>query len=128
MLVVRGQEIGFTPASHEDFQRPGVLKKVLATREAFVEGRVQMLNWSLCPKGSAFRKHFHEDMQETFVILNGAVRMEVAGETVHLQAGDAILIEAREVHQMFNIGDEDVTYIVFGISTGQNGRTILVDE
>lgn len=128
MKVVRGSELAFVAASHEKPDQPGVLKKVLGTRTDFVEGRVQMLNWSLCPKGSSFRPHYHEDMQEIFVILNGIVEMEVETETVTLSAGDAAFVEPREVHKMTNIGSIDVAYLVFGIATGVNGKTVVVEE
>jgi mannose-6-phosphate isomerase-like protein (cupin superfamily) len=126
MQVVRGSEIEFVPASHEDPKNPGVLKRVLATKAHLSEGRVQMLNWSRLPQGSSFQAHYHEDMQEVFVILNGTVEMVVAEETVELTGGDAILIEMREVHQMHNRCDDDVDYLVFGIATGQNGKTVVV--
>ena len=43
MKIVRGNSLEFIPASHEDSQNPGVLKKVLATRNDLIAGRVQMV-------------------------------------------------------------------------------------
>lgn len=128
MRVVRSHELQFIPASHEKANQPGVLKKVLGTRADFIQGQVQMLNWSLCPRGSSFRLHYHEDMQEIFVILNGIVKMEVASESAILSGGDAVFVQPRELHKMTNIGDVDVAYIVFGITTGHNGKTVVVDD
>ena len=126
MRVIRGNEIEFVPASHENLDNPGVLKRVLATAEHLSQGHVQMLNWSRLPKGSSFRAHYHEDMLEIFVMLNGKVEMVVGGEAVELSGGDAILVEMQEVHQMHNRCDEDVDYLVVGISTGQQGKTVVV--
>ncbi len=126
MKVVRGNQLDFVAASHEDPQNPGVLKRVLATRDDFPAGRIQMLNWARLPKGSSFAAHYHEDMQETFVILSGQVEMIVEGTSVELTAGDAILIDHHEVHQMHNRSDHDVDYIVYGIATEQGGKTIVV--
>jgi mannose-6-phosphate isomerase-like protein (cupin superfamily) len=128
MQIIRGSDLPFIPASHEKPERPGVLKKVLGTRTDFVHGQVQMLNWSLCPQGSSFRRHYHEDMQEVFVILNGEVAMEVEGQMVALKAGDAVFVSPREVHKMTNTCAEDVAYLVFGVSTGQHGKTVVVEE
>ena len=128
MKVVRGNEIDFIAASHEDPQNPGVLKRVLATRDDFSTGRVQMLNWSRLPQGSSFAAHYHEDMQEVFVIINGSVEMRVGDSSVTLSGGDAILIERQEVHQMFNRCDQDVDYLVFGIALEQGGKTVVVDD
>ena len=126
MQVVRGSEIQFTPASHEDPKKPGVLKRVLAQKSDLIRGQVQMVNWSNLPKDSGFQPHYHEDMQEIFIMLGGPVSMRVDEETVELQAGDAILIAPREVHEMKNVSDGDVEYVVFGISTEQGGKTIVV--
>ena len=57
MRIIRGSEIDFVPASHEDAKQPGVLKRVLATREELLDGRVQMINWASLPAGSSFRPH-----------------------------------------------------------------------
>ena len=128
MKVIRASDLEFVAASHEDPNNPGVLKKVLGSKIDFVSGQVQMLNWSVCPKGSSFRKHYHEDMQEAFVIIDGSVSMQVEQAVIELNAGDAVLIDAREKHQMTNTCDHDVNYLVFGIASGQNGKTIVVEE
>ena len=125
MLIIRGNEIEFTPASHEDSNDPGVLKRVLATKHDLLVGKVQMVNWAKLPVGRSFQRHYHEDMQEVFVICQGQVVVTVDDKQDRLQAGDAILIDPREVHQMTNESDQDVFYVVFGISTGEGGKTVV---
>lgn len=126
MHLIRGDEIEYVPASHEDPNDPGVLKKVLATKQQLIGGRVQMLNWSRLPVGKSFQPHYHEDMQEVFVLLNGRVRMTVSESEHELGKGDAILVAPREIHEMTNICDQAVEYIVFGISTEEGGKTVNV--
>ncbi len=126
MHIIRGSEIPLVAASHEDPKNPGVLKRVLATRDQLLEGRVQMVNWARLPRGSAFRAHYHEDMQEVFVIVSGRVSMSVEGTSVELAAGDAILVDPREVHTMQNACDSDVEYIVFGVTQDKGGQTVVV--
>lgn len=126
MRIIRGSEIQFIPASHEDQERPGVLKRVLAKRDDLVDGRVQMINWASLPAGSSFRAHYHEDMEEVFIILTGRVEMTVNSESHELAPGDAIVIAPREVHTMQNLTDQDLEYIVLGISTGEDGQTVVV--
>ena len=126
MQIIRGSQIEFVPASHEDPQNPGVLKRVLASKKDLLRGQVQMVNWSRLPVGSSFQPHYHEDMQEVFVMLNGRVSMSVNDETHELTGGDAILIEPREIHEMKNLCESDVEYVVFGISTEEGGKTVVV--
>ena len=128
MRVVRSGDGEFIPASHEDPTKPGVLKRVIATREGLLDGRVQMMNWVRLPVGSSFRSHYHEDMQETFIIMSGQVVMRVADAQVELDAGDTVIVDPHEVHTMKNACDHEVEYIVVGISLGQNGQTVVVDE
>jgi mannose-6-phosphate isomerase-like protein (cupin superfamily) len=128
MRVVRASEGEFVPASHEDPTKPGVLKRVIATREGLLDGRVQMVNWVRLPVGSSFRAHYHEDMQESFIIMRGQVVMRIDEKEVALDAGDTVIVDPREIHTMKNTCEQEVEYIVVGISLGQNGQTVVVDS
>ena len=128
MQIARGSQIQFIPASHEGPDDSGVLKRVLATKEDLFRGQVMMVNWSLLPDGKSFEPHYHEDMQEVFVILNGTVTMTVDDQPHELRHGDAILIAPHEIHRMSNHCGEAVEYIVFGVSTEQDGKTVVVQS
>lgn len=128
MQIVRGDDIEFTPASHEDPSDPGVLKRVLATKFDLIVGLVQMVNWTRLPVGKSFRKHYHEDMQEVFVIIDGHVDFWCEGQSTHLGRGDAVLVDPQEVHQMTNLGETDAYYVVFGISSRDGGKTVLCES
>lgn len=116
----------FIPASHEDPKNPGVLKRVIATAADLNAGQVPMLNWSQLAAGNSFQPHYHEDMQEIFVLLSGQVTMLIGDETISMQPGDTVIIEPTEIHQMTNASDELAEYLVFGIASGQNGKTVIV--
>ncbi len=117
----------FVPASHEDASQPGVLKRVIATHRDFPAGQVMMVNWARLPGSSSFRRHYHEDMQEVFVLVAGHVRMTIDDARVEMAAGDTIIVEAHEIHEMLNLDNSAAEYIVFGISTGQDGQTVVVE-
>ena len=127
MHLVRGSQIKFIPASHEDQNDPGVLKRVLATNADLIRGQIMMVNWALLPVGKSFQAHYHEDMQEVFIVLNGTVTMTVNKQDHDLAKGDAIVIDPREVHKMQNKCEQDVEYIVFGVSTEEGGKTVNVE-
>jgi len=126
MKIIRTAELEFIPASHEDPESPGVFKKVMFRKDDFVDGKVEMINWALLPKGRSFAPHYHEDMQEVFIIIRGKAKVTIDEETGSLYQGDAVVIPVGSVHKMENIGTEDVEYIVVGISKGTYGKTVVL--
>lgn len=126
--LVSFADLPYVPASHEDSAQPAVLKKVLFRREDFQAGTLQMLNWARLAAGKAFSAHYHEDMQEIFLIVEGEANMDIDGQTLRLARGDAISIRPGEVHRMWNDGGRDVEYIVFGITNSLVGQTVTVAD
>ena len=117
----------FEPASHEDARNPGSLKRVLFRKDELSSGHVQMVNWACLPASKSFRIHYHQDMDEIFVIITGEVEITVADERAALGPGDAVLIPMKAAHRMVNTGSVDVEYIVIGISRGTGGKTVVTE-
>lgn len=126
MKFIPSNASDFVPASHEDPKNPGVLKRVIATAAELNAGQVPMLNWSQLAAGKSFQLHYHEDMQEIFVLLRGTVTMQVGNETVTMNPGDTVIVEPTEIHQMSNASDGMAEYLVFGIASGKGGKTVIV--
>lgn len=126
MKIVRSNLLKFIPASHEDPKSPGVWKKILLGKEDLIKGRVQMVNWSKLPVGSSFKPHYHQDMEEVFIILRGKVKITVDEEEERMEKGDVVIIPMKKVHEMKNIGNEEVEYLVLGISLEKGGKTVVV--
>jgi len=80
MKIFRLKDLDWIPASHESQQSPSVWKKVLLQKADLLEGRVQMVNWCRMEAEKAFRAHYHEDMEEIFIILKGQAKILVDGE------------------------------------------------
>lgn len=125
--IVRASSLQFIPASHEDPKNPGSLKKVLFKRDELLNGSISMINWALLPIGKSFKAHYHEDMEEIFIILSGEAEITINHETETLKKGDAVLIPPRATHRMTNNSTEDVHYIALGISKEGKGKTIVVE-
>ena len=128
MRFIRSTDSGFVPASHEDPSRPGVLKRVIATQDDIQCGQVMMINWAQLPGRSSFQSHYHEDMQEVFVLFSGRVRMTVDGTSCEMLPGDTVIVEPREIHEMSNLKNSPAEYVVFGVSAGEGGQTVVVDK
>jgi len=126
MKIFRLNEMEWIPASHENQQTPSVWKKVLLEKANLIEGRVQMVNWCRMEPGKAFSPHYHEDMEEIFLILRGKARIRIGEGAAEIKSQEAVVIPPREVHEMKNTGEEDLEYLALGISQGQGGKTVLV--
>lgn len=85
-----------------------------------------MISWAKLLAGKSFQKHYHQDMEEIFVILSGRAQIRVDQEQTQLGPGDAVLIPKMAHHIMQNLTDTDVEYLVIGISQERGGKTIVV--
>lgn len=85
-----------------------------------------MVNWAKLPVGGEFAEHYHEEMEEVFIVLNGTAEMRVGEETETLEKGDAVIVPIGKRHTMRNPGKVDIEFIVFGVSTGKEGETIIL--
>lgn len=130
MIFINGSEIEFTPASHEDPQNPGALKKVLLKKGAIPPGgNIMMLNWAKVPPAKSFALHYHEDMHEVFTFISGAGEMRVGQEVTTIKSGDCIVVPPMTPHKLSNTSvSDDLHYLVFGISHGTNGQTVNLKE
>ncbi len=128
MRIIRATNQDMVPASHEDPQNPGVLKRVIAVKDDLQVGRVQMVNWARLPEGNEFQTHFHEDMEEVFIMIRGQAQMYTGDQVETLGVGDTAIVAPREMHRMRNVGAGEVEYIVFGISSEQGGKTVVVSQ
>lgn len=128
MHIIRGASVSFVPSAHEDPQNPGVFKKVLLSSKDELNGKIEMVNWARLPKGKSFQAHYHEDMDEVFILLTGELAISVDAEKEILKKGDAVIVRQKQIHVMTNNSNQDVEYIVFGISKGKNGKTVIVQN
>lgn len=126
MKIIYSKKITYISAAHEDIKNPQAWKKVLLTHSDLISGKVQMVNWAKLPKGNSFQAHYHEDMEEIFIIISGKVKIICNNEAVILEKGDAVVIQPKEIHEMTNISHQDVYYIVIGITQSISGKTIIV--
>lgn len=125
MKIVRLKDLPFVPAGHDDQDAPGVWVKVLLKRKEDSPGYLQMVNFARMPIGASFRPHYHEDMNEFFLLLKGKAKIRLEEEEAEIQKEEMVFLPMGRVHEMKNIGDEEVEYIVIGVSLGQGGKTIV---
>ncbi|MFZ2188806.1 MAG: cupin domain-containing protein [Candidatus Moraniibacteriota bacterium] len=119
---------GIAPG-HEDPKNPGTLKRVIFTAEDVkIEGIMQMINWSKMPVGKSLALHYHEFMEEVFIILSGKAEFVIDDEREILEATDAVYVPQQSKHLMKNIGTETLEYLAIGVVTKAGGKTVVVEK
>ena len=68
--------------------------------------------WTLAPGDWSWGRHAHSEQEELYLVLDGRLRVEADGETAELGPREAVLVPAGVGHQLWNAGDEPVTYLV----------------
>jgi quercetin dioxygenase-like cupin family protein len=124
--IIRNQQIPFKPASHEDPNNPGAIKKVLLDRGYNLKGILCMVNWARMEVGHHFKAHYHEDMTEVFIIITGIAEISGTNYNEQVTEGDCIIVPMQTVHSMKNIGNTLLEYIVFGLANQGSGQTVIV--
>ena len=69
--------------------------------------------WRWAP-GQASTKHRHREEEELYVVLEGTGRMRVGDEVLTLEPRSAVLVEPREIRQVFNDTAEPALWLVVG--------------
>lgn len=115
MKIIRFNEIKQVPASHEDSNDPGTLKKVLVAAADGINGKIQMINWATMLPEKSFSAHIHKDMFEIFIMMGDGLIMEIDDKEIALGKGDALIVEPTEMHELKNGTKMPIEYIVIGI-------------
>ena len=55
--------------------------------------------------GQDFKNHYHNIMEESFLVLEGKLDISIDGKVHHCEPGDLITAEPGETHHLVNNGD-----------------------
>ena len=69
--------------------------------------------WRLEP-GQASTRHRHREQEELYLLLEGTGRIRVAEDLLTLDRGDALVVDAETVRQVFNDTGTDALWLVVG--------------
>jgi mannose-6-phosphate isomerase-like protein (cupin superfamily) len=128
-------------ASHPDAQQPSLAARIVATDpstyrslKAVHAGAGNMAFASLLsrgaigphfnflhrgeiPAGSGIGHHFHNTVDEMFVILNGEAQFTINGRTARLEGPAAVVCRMGDSHALLNTGTETLQWINFQASS-----------
>ena len=92
------------------------------------DARLHSLAHILIPPGKCSSKHYHKVAEETYYILKGQGRMVVDEREYTLTPGQACLICAPEVHQIFNDGTVDLEFLAVCAPAWTPDDSFLAEE
>ena len=82
--------------------------------------------WRLRP-GQASTRHRHRLTTELYVVIEGEGRIRVDDDLLELPRLSALLVTPESVRQVFNDGDADVLWLIFG-APNEAANTLEMDE
>jgi len=116
MKKISQKAIKWEPATHEDPNDPGVLKKVIVNHgEVDSASKLMMINLCMVPVGKTHKAHSHDTMEEIFYFTEGTGEVKIDNEIEKVGAGDRIIVPAKSIHQVKNLGNAELLYIGIGI-------------
>ncbi|MBC2595531.1 cupin domain-containing protein [Ruficoccus amylovorans] len=78
--------------------------------------------------GSHSRPHYHPMAEESYYLLEGRARIELDGEVMLLEPGDAALIRPGQHHQIWTVGDEPLVFLIVAAPAWDITDTVFLDE
>jgi mannose-6-phosphate isomerase-like protein (cupin superfamily) len=92
-------------------ENPGgeILQEILGIRMGDIHSH--SLAEVVIPPGDASTPHFHRRAEESYLILSGQAHLTIDGKEFELFAGDAIVIQPPEVHQIRNESEVELTFL-----------------
>jgi len=96
-------------SSRQVFTLPGMKHQTLASGADLLQ-HLEVWMQTLDP-GAATPTHYHE-CEEVIVVLRGAGRLVVAGETTEFGPGTTLVVSPKVIHQLINGGGEEMCLVV----------------
>ncbi|WP_111978835.1 cupin domain-containing protein [Algibacillus agarilyticus] len=72
---------------------------------------------AMFPVGETVEPHKHTDMTEVFYIESGRAKFIVNQQPHILETGSCVTIEPNELHEVINIGENELILVYFGVLT-----------
>lgn len=114
MKIINLEDLSWEKVSH-----PGskVLKKTIIKNDDLPN--FEFFGRAIFKKGDRIKEHSHTTMYEIFHLLEGKARFVVDGKERIFKKGNTIIIEPNELHEQDNPFDEDVEFVLFGLSSNK---------
>lgn len=109
MKLISIKNLNEEAVSHND-----EIKKKVLIRNGEVPKMTQYAQVIFKP-GQIAPAHTHQDMYEMFLAISGSGVMVVNGKENKIEAGEMLVVEPKELHEVRNLGNEDLILNIIGI-------------
>lgn len=104
MKHYRPDDVPFEPVSHD----PALRKRVMV-QENILPG-IRSMSHIVLPAGARASKHSHPDGFEVFYCIRGNVLFSVEGSGVPFSAGQCLIVEPGETHDLEALVETELVY------------------
>jgi mannose-6-phosphate isomerase-like protein (cupin superfamily) len=77
------------------------------------------------PSNTSEVRHYHHYARQFFFVLSGKATLEVNGERVELTAHEGVEVPPLVPHQIFNLSESDVEFLVISQPNSNGDREVL---
>jgi quercetin dioxygenase-like cupin family protein len=118
----------YRPAgSGETIEEEDYSKTIIFSGDDFAE-EGHLLQVVTVPPQTKQRLHLHEQQTEVFYVLEGQAVIEIGGEKLLAQPGDAFICSPGDRHSLWNQSDREFRLVVFKINKPQANDSVWLDN
>jgi mannose-6-phosphate isomerase-like protein (cupin superfamily) len=77
--------------------------------------------------GTASRRHFHPQAEESYYVIAGEAKLEVGDEVGTLRPGQIALIPSPQPHKVYNMGHTDLVMLVVCVPAWEPSNTVWLE-
>jgi len=79
------------------------------------KSRLEAVSVGYLPKNGTFDWHMHNGIDEVIAVTKGKAAVDTGGRTIHVRAGDYLLVPSRKMHRITNPGPDkmEALYVRF---------------
>ena len=74
------------------------------------------------PAGTSEAKHYHQQAQQFFFILNGTASFEIDNSIIKVNSGEGFHVKAGTIHNISNKETKDLEFILYSQPSTNNDR------
>ena len=81
----------------------------------------------LIPPGKASLLPYHPEAEESYYIVSGKAHILIGEQESTISAGQIVLIPPKNLHQIRNIGEDDLEFLAICVPAWEPSNTVLAE-